>query len=75
MSKRRKDDQLGLQIADLPFSVIMGALAIIFWAGVNIMDIWFPSETIDVVKTLAYFIIIGAAFTIILDFILTRRER
>ena len=73
MSKRKRN--YGLSIADLPYSFILGALAIIFWSGVNIMDIWFPSEFLDYIKTIAYFVIIGASITIILDYFFTKRER
>lgn len=74
MSKRETDD-LGLGFSDLPFSVIIGAIAVILWGIVNITGIWFPSQEIAVIQTVVYFIVIFAAITIIIDFFNSRGER
>lgn len=58
----------------LPSSVVISAIALMFWALVNILDIWEPSVELDMVKTIAYFIIVFAGLTVVIDFVMARRQ-
>lgn len=56
-------------------SVLFTGVAIIFWAGVNILDIITPSPEVDTVKTIAYLLIMLSGITIIIDVIFVKYKR
>lgn len=66
MSKR--NNSYGLNLETLPYSIVISALVIIFWGVMNILDIWSPSYEVDVLKSIAYLLIVFAGLTIIIDF-------
>lgn len=69
-----KDNSLGLGLDDFKYGIILGAISVILYSILSILSIWYPSEEIDLVQTIIYFIVIFASITIIIDYYNVKRK-
>lgn len=69
-----KQNSIGLT-ARFGNSLALTALAIIFWAIVNIFDIIEPSPALDTVKVIAYLAIAFSGVTILIDWFISKKKK
>lgn len=69
-----KDNKLGLGLDDFKYGILLGAIAVILYSILSILDIWYEAEWIDYTQTGIYFLIIFASITIIIDYYKVTRK-
>ena len=70
-----KSDSLGLSWSDFKYGIILGAISVILYMGINILQIWYPSTELDIIQTGIFALIIFVALTVMIDYYIASKQK
>lgn len=69
-----KKKSYGLSWTDFRYGIVLGALSVILYVIINILQMWYPSPELDIIQTVIYFLIIFVALTVIIDYFIAIKQ-
>lgn len=69
-----KDESYGLSLSDFRYGIIIGAISVILYMIINIMQIWYPTRELDYIQTIIFFMIIFTSITVIIDYWIATKQ-
>jgi hypothetical protein len=77
MSKRKATKKYGIDLDLLDtfrFGIVLGAIGVILWGFINIIDVWVDHILLDILNSVIYFLFMFSGLTILIDYLRAKRN-